>query len=104
MDGNTESDAELTIDKKFVMVLTTCEKTLANQYIETILGIKLAKTDLNVQNNPTDCDGVLLQWEKAFYEWMELNGFEQIGKGHYDIDMMYHLPQGFSKTLIKIFK
>ena len=51
----------------------------------------------------TDCDGVLLQWEKAFHEWMELNGFEQIGKGHYDIDMMYHLPQGFSKTLIKIF-
>tara|TARA_B100000900_G_scaffold408934_1_gene424007 strand:- start:698 stop:1294 length:597 start_codon:yes stop_codon:yes gene_type:complete len=51
----------------------------------------------------TDCDGVLLQWEQAFHEWMQLNGFEQIGKGHYDIDMMYHLPQGFSKTLIKIF-
>lgn len=51
----------------------------------------------------TDCDGVLLQWEDAFHKWMKINGFEQIGKGHYDIDMMYHLPQGFSKTLIKIF-
>ena len=26
-----EPDAELTIDKKFVRVITTCEKTLANQ-------------------------------------------------------------------------
>ena len=43
-----EPDAELSIDKKFIMVLTTCEKTLANQYIETTSGIKLAKTDLNV--------------------------------------------------------
>ena len=51
----------------------------------------------------TDCDGVLLQWEDAFHKWMKVNGFEQVGKGHYDIDMMYHLPQGFSKTLIKIF-
>jgi len=51
----------------------------------------------------TDCDGVLLQWEPAFHTWMQQEGFEQIGKGHYDIDMMYHLPQGFSKTLIKIF-
>ena len=39
---------------------------------------------------------------KSIHEWMELNGFEQIGKGHYDIDMMYHPPR-FSKTLIKIF-
>ena len=51
----------------------------------------------------TDCDGVLLQWEKAFHEWMALNGFEQKGHGHYDIDMMYHLPQGFKSTLISIF-
>ena len=51
----------------------------------------------------TDCDGVLLQWEDAFHRWMQINGFEQIGKGHYNIDMMYHLPQGFSTTLIKIF-
>jgi|TARA_B100001094_G_scaffold204123_1_gene198049 hypothetical protein len=51
----------------------------------------------------TDCDGVLLQWEVAFHTWMKQEGFEQIGTGHYDIDMMYHLPQGFSKTLIKIF-
>ena len=43
-----EPDAELTIDKKFVMVITTCEKTLANQYVETTSGIKLAKTNLNV--------------------------------------------------------
>lgn len=51
----------------------------------------------------TDCDGVLLQWEQGFHKWMKQEGFEQIGHGHYDIDMMYHLPQGFSKTLIKIF-
>jgi FMN phosphatase YigB (HAD superfamily) len=51
----------------------------------------------------TDCDGVLLQWEKAFHEWMNLNGFEKKGHGHYDIDMMYHLPEGFKSTLLKIF-
>ena len=51
----------------------------------------------------TDCDGVLLQWEPAFHTWMKQEGFEQIGKRHYDINMMYHLPHGFSKTLIKIF-
>ena len=43
LDGNTESDAELTIDKKFVMVLTNCEKTLANQYIKTNPRIQVSK-------------------------------------------------------------
>lgn len=51
----------------------------------------------------TDCDGVLLQWEEGFHAWMALNGFERMGQGHYDIDMMYHLPHGFKNTAIKIF-
>ena len=38
---------------------------------------------------------------KHLHEWMELNGFEQIGKGHYDIDMMYHLPKDLAKHLLR---
>ena len=43
-----EPDAELSIPKKFIIVMVPCEKQISNQYIETTSGIKLAKTDLNV--------------------------------------------------------
>lgn len=43
-----EPDAEIVLPKKFIMVLTMCEKQIAKQYIETTSGIKLATTDLNV--------------------------------------------------------
>lgn len=43
-----DPDAELSINKKFIMVISMCEKTLADQYVEKTSGIKLAKTNLNV--------------------------------------------------------
>ena len=43
-----DPDAELSINKKFLMVISMCEKTLADQYVEKTSGIKLAKTNLNV--------------------------------------------------------
>ena len=43
-----DPDAELSINKKFILVISMCEKTLADQYVEKTSGIKLAKTNLNV--------------------------------------------------------
>ena len=31
----------------------------------------------------TDCDGVLLLWEKGFDEWMATQGFTKFAKDHY---------------------
>jgi len=51
----------------------------------------------------TDCDGVLLLWEKHFDKWMESQEFTKFAKDHYSIDMNYHLGEGQSKVLIKVF-
>ncbi len=51
----------------------------------------------------TDCDGVLLLWEKHFDKWMATQGFTKFAKDHYSIDMNYHLGQGQSEVLIKVF-
>ncbi len=41
----------------------------------------------------TDVDGVLLNWEYAFNEWMEFNGYTPVEdyKHHYDIKYQYQL-------------
>ena len=51
----------------------------------------------------TDCDGVLLLWEKGFDEWMATQGFTKFAKDHYSIDMNYHLGEGQSEVFIKVF-
>jgi len=33
----------------------------------------------------TDCDGVLLDWETAFYEWMKSLGYDTQKEGVYDM-------------------
>jgi len=42
----------------------------------------------------TDVDGVLLNWEFAFNEWMEFNGYTPVDdhKQHYNIQKRYTLP------------
>jgi len=51
----------------------------------------------------TDCDGVLLQWEPAFDEWMKLNGFEKKASDHYQMNMNYWMTEGEMDVLIKVF-
>ena len=33
----------------------------------------------------TDCDGVLLDWENSFYEWMKSKGYDAQNVGVYDM-------------------
>ena len=54
----------------------------------------------------TDCDGVLLNWEYAFNEWMEFNGYKPVEnyKCHYKIKEQYNLPSNnHGHKLIKEF-
>lgn len=54
----------------------------------------------------TDCDGVLLNWEYAFNEWMEFNGYKPVNnyKQYYQIKEQYDLPSNnFGHKLIKEF-
>ena len=51
----------------------------------------------------TDCDGVLLDWEGAFHNWMSEHGYETVAEGMYDIGEQYGLLKVEAKKLIKIF-
>jgi hypothetical protein len=51
----------------------------------------------------TDCDGVLLDWEAEFHNWMSMNGYKQVEFGLYEIDLMYGIERTVSKRLIKEF-
>ena len=38
----------------------------------------------------TDCDGVLLDWEDAFHQWMQTQGHNKVThRGMYDISTQY---------------
>ena len=43
-----EPNADIELPKKFIVVLTMCEKQISSQYVETTSGIKLATTNLDV--------------------------------------------------------
>jgi FMN phosphatase YigB (HAD superfamily) len=51
----------------------------------------------------TDCDGVLLDWEKAFIDWMTSKGYEKKDNAVYDIDVAFDLPRNEGKRLVKEF-
>ena len=51
----------------------------------------------------TDCDGVLLDWEKAFIDWMTAKGYEKKVNAVYDIDVAFDLPRNEGKRLVKEF-
>jgi len=53
----------------------------------------------------TDCDGVLLNWEAHFDEWMNSNGYymKPENRGHYDICLRYGLPKERKNELVRSF-
>lgn len=52
-----------------------------------------------------DCDGVLLDWEYSFAQWMARHGYEaQTGFGEvYKMDEKYNIDKAESKRLIRMF-
>ena len=51
----------------------------------------------------TDCDGVLLDWEKSFHSWMNDRGYEKQNTGIYDVSTAYGLNKKEGKSLVKQF-
>ena len=53
----------------------------------------------------TDADGVLLDWEYAFHNWMKERGYKPIKgfKRLYHIDIRFKLNEGEGKRLVNQF-
>ena len=51
----------------------------------------------------TDCDGVLLDWETAFYEWMKSLGYDTQKEGVYDMADVFAMKKVEVKKLIREF-
>jgi FMN phosphatase YigB (HAD superfamily) len=51
----------------------------------------------------TDCDGVLLNWEYAFHQWMEVRGYQIQRKNEYSIAKSYGLESSEGSNLVQIF-
>jgi FMN phosphatase YigB (HAD superfamily) len=51
----------------------------------------------------TDCDGVLLDWEYAFDQWMKRHGYVKHNAGDYKIHINYDLDEKETKRLIRMF-
>lgn len=51
----------------------------------------------------TDCDGVLLDWEYAFDQWMKRHGYTIVLNGEYDMDKKYGLDRKETKRLVRMF-
>ena len=52
----------------------------------------------------TDCDGVCLDWEAGFTDWMNINkGYKVVESGVYDIAVMYGIEKAEGKRLIREF-
>lgn len=51
----------------------------------------------------TDVDGVLLDWEGAFQEWMESQGFAHTGIPSYEMHIAYGQKKAHVKALIREF-
>lgn len=51
----------------------------------------------------TDCDGVVLDWEVAFQEWMTEQGMEVKAPGVYDIGELYGITKDEGRAFVKKF-
>lgn len=51
----------------------------------------------------TDVDGVLLDWETAFTNWMHQRGFTPVNKDTYKQSLRYGLEQDFCDSLVEQF-
>jgi FMN phosphatase YigB (HAD superfamily) len=50
-----------------------------------------------------DCDGVLLDWEFAFDQWMKRHGYIVREEGNYLMDVKYGIEKTEAKRLIRMF-
>ena len=51
----------------------------------------------------TDCDGVLLDWEYAFDQWMKRHGYTIKVTGDYKMDIKYGLEKNETMRLVRMF-
>lgn len=51
----------------------------------------------------TDCDGVLLDWEYAFDNWMARHGYKIVNHGQYKMNLKYGIDKAESKKLCRMF-
>jgi FMN phosphatase YigB (HAD superfamily) len=51
----------------------------------------------------TDCDGVLMDWNTVFIEWMALKGFKEVRTDVYHINERYGIDRQLSKDLVREF-
>ena len=51
----------------------------------------------------TDCDGVLLDWEYAFTQWMRRHGYNPFDETQYNIGERFNLERPFAKKLVRMF-
>lgn len=53
----------------------------------------------------TDCDGVLLNWDAHFDEWMAAHNYKTVEKKstHYDISIRYGIPKPRKDELVRAF-
>ena len=51
----------------------------------------------------TDCDGVLLDWETSFHNWMADNGYKTIVENVYEMEVAYGIAKSECKRLVREF-
>ena len=51
----------------------------------------------------TDADGVLLDWEMTFYDWMDSKGYRKVVDGVYEMEIAFGIPKTECKKLIREF-
>lgn len=51
----------------------------------------------------TDCDGVLLDWEAQFHEWMQAKGYDRKVEAVYDIAVTYGMEKSQAKNHVREF-
>lgn len=51
----------------------------------------------------TDCDGVLLDWEAQFHEWMRSKGYDRQVEAVYDIAVAYGMEKAKAKDHVREF-
>ena len=53
----------------------------------------------------TDCDGVLLDWEHSFHQWMKSHGYtlNADAEHEYEVALMYNILEEDKKRLVKLF-
>lgn len=50
-----------------------------------------------------DCDGVLLDWEYSFDQWMARHGYTVVCQGEYKMDVKYGIERAEAKRLVRMF-